>query len=83
MELGETINTYNPTIELTGENGTFKVTTPGRENFYLRCKTGELPTIVAWTDPANPGGNNKVFVVTKMSERGTTQEHALPFRQTA
>jgi hypothetical protein len=82
MKLGDQIKTYNPTIELNGETGSFRVTTPGGENFYLRCEPGEPPTIVAWTDPAN-GGNNRTFLVTKMSERVTAPEHALPFRQTA
>jgi hypothetical protein len=85
MKLGDQVKTYNPTIELNGETGSFRVTTPGGENFYLRCELGEPPTIVGWGDPANGGGNNpnRVFLVTKMSERVTAPEHALPFRQTA
>ena len=83
MNLGGSINTYDPSVELKGETGTFRVTTPGGEKLYVKCEPGELPTIIGWGDPANL----KVFLVTKMSEpvnaNASGTEHITPFvRQT-
>ena len=83
MKLGDSINTYDPSVELKWENGTYRVTTPGGEKLYLKCEPGEFPTIIGWGDPAN----QKVFLVTKMSEpvnaTATGTEHITPFaRQT-
>jgi hypothetical protein len=92
MNLGDQINTYDPTLALRGENGEFRVTAQGGDKtlqLYLRCEPGEPPTIIGWGDPANNvGGNNRVFLLTKVSEpvnvaNNMPAEHVTPFRQTA
>jgi hypothetical protein len=80
MKLGDSINTYDPTVELKGQAGTFRVTTPGGEKLYLRCEIGEPPTIIGWNEPG-VYGTNRVFLLTKMSEPVNTagNEHITPF----
>jgi hypothetical protein len=82
MNLGQSINTYNPTIELLRETGTFKVTTPSGEKIYVACEPGGYPTVIQWSD----ADNRKPFLLTKMSEpvSGSGTEHITPFvRQAA
>ena len=75
MKLGESIQTFNPTMAVKREYGTFQVKTPGGEELFITCKPGE-PIALEWGDT----GNNKLpFVVTKISEplALSTGEHAV------
>jgi hypothetical protein len=65
MKLGDSINTYDPTIELKGEFGTFRVTSPNGKSLYVRCGADSPPTIVQWGEPRNP----EIFTVTKVGEK--------------
>jgi hypothetical protein len=38
LELGESINTYDPAVALKGEYGTFLVKTPGGEEFVVTSR---------------------------------------------
>jgi hypothetical protein len=78
MKLGETIQTYNPTLAVKREYGTFQVKTPNGEELFITCKPGE-PVQLEWGDT----GNNRLpFFVTKISEPiPMTTEHVAPIRQ--
>ncbi len=78
MKLGESIQTYNPTLAVRREYGTFQVKTPGGEELFITCKPGE-PVGIEWPDNT---GNKLPFVVTKISEplALTTMEHVAPIR---
>jgi hypothetical protein len=82
MKLGDKINTYEPTVALKLEEGTFRVNTPGGENLYVQCEPGELPRIVQWNDGM---GSGKVFTITKITETGTnaTVHNVQPFERQA
>ena len=69
MKLGESINTYNPSLALKRETGTFHVTTPGGEELTVTCKPGESIAAIEWADPQN----NRPFLVTKISEPVTME----------
>lgn len=79
MKLGESIQTYNPTLAVKREYGTFLVKTPDGEELFITCKPGE-PMSIEWGD----NGNKLPFVVTKVSEplNLTTTEHVAPIRAT-
>jgi hypothetical protein len=80
MKLGESIQTYNPTLAVRREYGTFQVKTPGGEELFITCKPGE-PLAIEWPDSGN--GNKYPFVVTKISEPVPLNlaEHVAPIRQ--
>jgi len=63
MQLGESINTYDPTEALREELGTFRVTVPAGAELVLTCKPGE--TLVKWGDPHN---RQQPFLISKISE---------------
>jgi hypothetical protein len=80
MKLGESIQTYNPSMAVKREFGTFQVKTPGGEELFITCRPGEVLS-VEWGDT----GNNRLpYVVTKISEplTLTTTEHVAPIRAT-
>jgi hypothetical protein len=64
MQLGESINTYDPGVALEGEIGTFQVSTPGGEKLYITCKPGDALASIQWGE----GESKKPFLVTKISE---------------
>lgn len=64
MKLGESIQTYNPTMVLKRETGIFHVKTPGGEELTVTCEPGETLGNIAWTHP----DKNNPFVVTKIGE---------------
>ncbi len=65
MDLGQTIQTYNPTQALKREKtGTFLVVTPGGEEIYITCRPGDSVANIEWADPAN----RKPFLVSKIAE---------------
>lgn len=76
LQLGDSINTYDPGVALKGEHGTFLVTTPGGEELTITCKPGDSIPNLQWTD----SGNKRPFMVTKISEPVTREAHA-PLRQ--
>ncbi len=65
MQLGESINTYDPAIALRDEYGTFLVITPGGEELLITCKPGQTVAGIHWADQQQ---NRKPFLVTKVSE---------------
>jgi len=62
--LGQSINTFDPAEALNDEYGTFKVTTPGGDYFYVTCTPGHSITSLTWGNNAN----RQPFLVTKISE---------------
>jgi len=71
LQLGESINTFDPGMALQGEVGTFEVTTPGGEQLYITCKPGDTVANIRWGDV----GNKLPFLVTKISEPATRESH--------
>ena len=78
MRLGEAINTYDPTLALQGEYGTFQVVTPGGEILLITCKPGQAFANIHWADPQN----KRPFLVTKVSEPAHV-EGATPITEAA
>jgi hypothetical protein len=79
VKLGESFQTYNPTLAVRREYGTFQVKTPNGEELYLTCKPGE-PVVIEWPD--NGTANKLPFIVTKISEPvPLNMEHVAPIRQ--
>ena len=64
MQLGESINTYDPTEALHDELGTFRVTVPDGAELILSCKPGGV-TSLKWGDPRN---KQQPFLITKITE---------------
>jgi hypothetical protein len=80
MNLGESINTFDPTEALHAEVGTFRVKVPaGCELVLARNPSGE--THLRWTNPQ--GGKQSVpFLITKISEPAGGYEGVTPISKT-
>ena len=75
FQLGDSIHTYDPGVALRGENGTFRVTTPGGEELFITCTPGAIANL-HWADSEN----KRPFLVTKISEP-VTLEGTAPLRK--
>jgi hypothetical protein len=76
LQLGESINTFDPAVALRGEYGTFEVITPDGGHLRLTCLPGHSIASVQWAEYRE----RRPFVVTKISEpvAGTgTQENTV------
>ena len=62
MQLGQSINTFDPGDALKGETGKFKLRGPNDEELYLTCVDGVIVGI-HW-----PGETPKPFLITKVTE---------------
>lgn len=64
LQLGESINTYDPAVALRDESGSFQVTMPGGEELFITCKPGHSIVSLQWGDTKD----KRPFLVTKITE---------------
>lgn len=67
LQLGDSINTYDPALALRDETGTFMVITPSGDELYITCKPGHSIVSLQW------GVGKQPFLVTKISEPVTVE----------
>jgi len=69
LQVGESINTFDPAVALRGQKGTFSVKTQGGEEWVITCKPGHSIASVQRADYHD----RRPFLVTKISEPATTR----------